>query len=112
VTLALATPPAFRKLVIDVIGDPETEADALLARSPITYADQVQAPLLIIQGANDPRVPQNESDQLVERLQARGVDMRYDVYPDEGHGFTKTENQVKARSDTAEFLLKYLQLGS
>ncbi|GHJ50638.1 peptidase S9 [Catellatospora sp. TT07R-123] len=108
VTLAEATPPAFRALVADVIGDPDTDAEMLLSRSPITYVDQIRAPLFVLQGANDPRVPRGESDQLVERLRARGVEVRYDVYPDEGHGFVKSENQIKARSDAADFLIERL----
>jgi dipeptidyl aminopeptidase/acylaminoacyl peptidase len=74
----------------------------------MTYVDQISTPLFVLQGANDPRVPQRESDQLVERLRARGVPVRYDIYPDEGHGFTKTDNQIKARTDAADFLLHHL----
>ena len=75
-------------------------------------ADAIRAPLFVLQGGNDPRVPQQESDQLVERLRARGVEVRYDVYPDEGHGFTKSENQLQARSDAAEFLIAHLAVAS
>jgi dipeptidyl aminopeptidase/acylaminoacyl peptidase len=75
------------------LGDPDTEADFLLSRSPITYADDIRAPLFVIQGANDPRVVKDESDQIVDKLRGRGVDVRYDVYPDEGHGFTKTHKR-------------------
>ncbi|WP_412749738.1 prolyl oligopeptidase family serine peptidase [Krasilnikovia sp. M28-CT-15] len=109
VTLAEATPKAYRSLVAEVIGDPDTEAERMLARSPITYADQIRSPLFVWQGAKDTRVPQQESDQLVERLRDRGVEVRYDVYPDEGHGLTKTENQIQARSDVAEFLITHLR---
>ena len=90
------------------VGDPETEADFLMERSPITYVDQIRAPLFVIQGAQDPRVVKAESDQIVERLRARGVEVRYDVYEDEGHGFTKRENELKAMHDTAEFMETYL----
>ncbi len=83
------------------------EAD-LLRRSPITYVDQIVAPLFVIQGANDPRVVQAESDQIVDKLRARGVEVRYDVYADEGHGFTKKENELKAMGDSAEFLAQQL----
>jgi dipeptidyl aminopeptidase/acylaminoacyl peptidase len=108
VTLAKASPPTWRTLVATVIGDPDTDAEFLLSRSPVTYADQIRAPLMIIQGVNDPRVPQQESDQIVELLRSRGVDVRYDLYPDEGHGFTKSENQIKADSDAADFLIAHL----
>ncbi|MDT4994611.1 MAG: hypothetical protein QOH97_4503 [Actinoplanes sp.] len=90
------------------LGDPDTEADFLLSRSPITYADDIRAPLFVIQGANDPRVVKDESDQIVDKLRGRGVDVRYDVYPDEGHGFTKTHNETKAMRDTADFLVAHL----
>ena len=79
-----------------------------MERSPITYVDQVTAPLFVIQGAQDPRVVKSESDQIVERLCARNVTVRYDVYDDEGHGFTKRENELKAMSDIVEFFEEHL----
>lgn len=111
VTLAKASPPTIRTLVAAVIGDPDTDAEFLLSRSPVTYSDNIRAPLFIIQGANDPRVPQHESDQIVARMRDRGIEVRYDVYADEGHGFTKSETQVKVDSDSAEFLIAHLQSG-
>lgn len=108
VTFAKAVPPTWRRFMADWVGDPETEADFLLSRSPITYVDRIKAPLFVIQGANDPRVVKSESDQIVERLRARGVPVKYDVYDDEGHGFTKRENELKAMRDTAEFLEAHL----
>ena len=104
VTFAKAVPPTWRRIMAQWVGDPETEADFLLERSPITYVDQITTPLFVIQGANDPRVVKAESDQIVERLRERGVDVRYDVYEDEGHGFTKRENELKAMRDIATFL--------
>ena len=108
VTTVESGPPTWRRMDNDLIGNPDTERDFLLSRSPVTYAGQITTPLFVIQGANDPRVPRAESDQIVERLRARGVDVRYDVYDDEGHGFTKRENQLKEQRDTAEFLERYL----
>jgi dipeptidyl aminopeptidase/acylaminoacyl peptidase len=108
VTFAKAVPPTWRRLMTQWVGDPETEVDFLMERSPITYVDQVTAPLFVIQGANDPRVVQNESDQIVERLRARGVEVKYDVYEDEGHGFTRRSNELKALGDTAGFFEKHL----
>jgi dipeptidyl aminopeptidase/acylaminoacyl peptidase len=108
VTFAKAVPPTWRRWMAEWVGDPETEVDFLMERSPITYVDQITAPLFVIQGANDPRVVKAESDQIVERLRARGVDVRYDVYDDEGHGFTKRENELKAYRDTAEFFIRHL----
>jgi dipeptidyl aminopeptidase/acylaminoacyl peptidase len=108
VTVANAAPPTWRSMVATQIGDPDADAAFLLSRSPITYADQIRAPLMVIQGANDIRVPRQESDQIVQRLRERGIEVRYDVYPDEGHGFAKTENQTRSMSDAAEFLIAHL----
>ena len=109
VTFAGAVPPTWRALMKQWVGDPDTDADFLLSRSPITYADQITAPLMVIQGANDPRVPKAESDQIVEALRRRGVEVRYDVYEDEGHGFTKRSNEIQAVTDVAAFLVSQLQ---
>jgi dipeptidyl aminopeptidase/acylaminoacyl peptidase len=108
VTAAEAVPPAYRATSNEVLGNPDTERESLLARSPITYAENIKAPLFVVQGARDRRVPRGESDQLVQRLRALGAEVRYDVYPDEGHGFTKSANEMKAYSDAAEFLIAHL----
>jgi dienelactone hydrolase len=107
-TLVRSVPPAWRTLMADMIGDPEKDAEMLRAHSPLTYAGQITAPLFIIQGAKDPRVPKAESDQIVEKLRANGVEVRYDVYEDEGHGFTNRDNEMKALSGIAEFLIEHL----
>jgi dipeptidyl aminopeptidase/acylaminoacyl peptidase len=107
-TLAQACRPTWKSTVANVLGDPETDAAHLLQRSPITYADAIDAPLFVLQGARDPRVPQAESDRLVTRLSGRSVDVRYDVYPDEGHGFANRDNQIKAYGDMAEFIVSHL----
>ena len=108
VTFAKTVPPFWFRFVKKWVGDPETEADFLRERSPITYIDGVRADLLIIQGANDPRVNKAESDQMVERLRAIGRHVEYMVLPDEGHGFTKTENLLKAMGASALFLTEHL----
>ena len=108
VTFARAVPPTWRRMMATWVGDPETEVDFLMERSPVTYVDQIKTPLFVIQGANDPRVVKSESDQIVARLRERGVSVRYDVYEDEGHGFTKRENEIKAFRDMAEFLEEHL----
>jgi dipeptidyl aminopeptidase/acylaminoacyl peptidase len=108
VTFAKAVPPTWRRMMAKWVGDPETEVDFLMERSPVTYVDQIKTPLFVIQGANDPRVVKPESDQIVARLRERGVDVRYDVYEDEGHGFTKRENEIKAFRDMADFLEQHL----
>jgi dipeptidyl aminopeptidase/acylaminoacyl peptidase len=104
ITFVQNVPPHWRSLTDGLIGNPETDRDMLITRSPITYVDQITAPLFIIQGAKDPRVVQSESDQIVERLRALGRTVRYDVYPDEGHGFTKRANEVKVMGDIAAWL--------
>jgi dipeptidyl aminopeptidase/acylaminoacyl peptidase len=87
--------------------DPEQEAD-LLARSPITRVDQIRTPLLVIQGANDVRVVQAESDNLVEALRARGVEVDYMVKDDEGHGFINQENVIDMYRAVERFLAEHL----
>ncbi|MEV8437477.1 S9 family peptidase [Actinosynnema sp. NPDC051121] len=109
-TMARSVPETWRAEMVNWVGDPDTEADFLLERSPITYADAITAPLFVIQGANDPRVVKAESDQIVAALRERGVDVRYDVYEDEGHGFTNRENEVRAMADTADFLVSHLSV--
>jgi dipeptidyl aminopeptidase/acylaminoacyl peptidase len=108
VTFAKAVPPTWKRFIARFVGDPETEADFLMERSPITYVDNVQTPLLVIQGATDPRVVKGESDQLVEKLKSLGRDVEYVVFDDEGHGFTKRPNELKAYGLAAEWLEKHL----
>jgi dipeptidyl aminopeptidase/acylaminoacyl peptidase len=108
VTFVKSVPPYWRRWMDEWVGNPEKDYDLLMERSPITYVDQIKAPLFIIQGAKDPRVVKAESDQIVERLRARGVDVRYDVYEDEGHGFTKRQNELRAWRAAAEFFEELL----
>ena len=108
VTFAKAVPPTWKRFIARFVGDPETEADFLMERSPITYVENVQTPLLVIQGATDPRVVKGESDQLVEKLKSLGRDVEYVVFDDEGHGFTKRPNELKAYGLAAEWLEKHL----
>ncbi|WUH97727.1 prolyl oligopeptidase family serine peptidase [Spirillospora sp. NBC_00431] len=107
-TLAQASPPTWKPLVASVLGDPDTDAEHLVRRSPVTYSDAIDTPLFVVQGARDPRVPQDESDQIVTRLRDRGVNVRYDIYPDEGHGFINRDNEIKAYGDVAEFVITHL----
>jgi len=107
-TLARSMPPDWATMVLEMLGDPDRDADDLRRRSPVTYAGQITAPLLVIQGANDPRVPKAESDQIVARVCANGVDVSYSVFADEGHGFTARDNDIKAHSSIADFLIKHL----
>jgi dipeptidyl aminopeptidase/acylaminoacyl peptidase len=108
ITFARAVPPAWKRMMKQWVGDPDEDAEMLRERSPITYVENVRAPLLVIQGANDPRVVKPESDQMVERLRELGRTVEYMVFEDEGHGFTKTANSLKALKATAEWLEKHL----
>lgn len=92
------------------IGDPRTEeGKKLLAeRSPLSRADKISKPLLIGQGANDPRVNQNESDQIVKAMQAKDIPVTYVLFPDEGHGFQRPENSKAFFAVTEGFLGKCL----
>lgn len=108
VTFAKAVPPTWRRLMARWVGDPETEVDFLMERSPISYVDNVTAPLLVIQGAKDPRVVKAESDQMVERLRKLGREVEYVVFDDEGHGFTRRSNELRGWRLAADFLIRHL----
>lgn len=109
ITFVKSVPPFWVRFMDQWVGNPMTEAKFLEDRSPITYIDQVRADVLIVQGANDPRVNRAESDQMVERLRARGRHVEYLVFDDEGHGFTKTDNLLRALGSSARFLADHLQ---
>ncbi|HVS85149.1 MAG TPA: S9 family peptidase [Gaiellaceae bacterium] len=108
VTFARAVPPTWRRFMAIWVGDPDTEEEFLRERSPITYVDQVRAPLLVIQGAKDPRVVKPESDQMVERLRELGREVEYEVFEDEGHGFTRYTNEIRAYRLTCDWLERHL----
>ncbi|HQR21593.1 MAG TPA: S9 family peptidase [Burkholderiaceae bacterium] len=114
VTLIESFPPYWAPIMelswYPRVGDPRKEADRkdLLARSPITRVDQIRRPLLIGQGANDPRVTQKESDQIVAAMKAKSIPVTYALYPDEGHGFARPENRTSFFAITEGFLAKCL----
>ncbi len=112
-TLLDSIPPYWQpmlELFAKRVGDPRTEeGKALLKeRSPLTYVDQISKPLLIGQGANDPRVKQAESDQIVQSMQARNLPVTYVLYPDEGHGFARPQNRLSFFGVTEAFLSEHL----
>jgi dipeptidyl aminopeptidase/acylaminoacyl peptidase len=109
VTFVRAVPPQWLRFMAEWVGDPDTEEEFLRERSPITYVDQVQAALLVLQGAKDPRVVKSESDQMVERLRELGREVEYVVFDDEGHGFTRYANEVRAYRLTCEWLESHLR---
>ncbi len=108
VTMLQNAQPNWRRFLARWIGDLETDRAKLVERSPITHIENVTCPMLILQGSNDPRVPQEESDQVVEKLRALGRRVEYVVYPDEGHGFTKKANADDAYGRIVDFLTREL----
>lgn len=102
---------SFRKALYEEMGDPATDSVRLHTISPLYNTDKIKTPLLVIQGSNDPRVLQVESDEIVAGARKNGTPVEYVLFPDEGHGFRKKENQMKAAKVTLAFLDKYLRNG-
>ena len=100
---------SFRKSLYKEIGDPETQLDMLKASSPLFHADKIRRPLIVLQGANDPRVIKPESDEIVEAAKKSGVPVEYVVFDNEGHGFTKKANEIRANKAILDFLDKHLR---
>ncbi len=90
------------------VGDPGKDQEFLWSRSPLSRARDITIPLLIAQGANDPRVKQAESEQIVAALEEAGIEHEYMLFPDEGHGFAKPENRLKFYAAAERFLARYL----
>jgi len=112
-TFLEAFPPYWeplRAMVQEMIGAPDHDAERLRATSPLFHVDRIRCPLLVAQGANDPRVRKGESDQIVAALRERGVDVEYLVKEDEGHGFANEENQFDFYRAMEQFLGKHLGL--
>jgi dipeptidyl aminopeptidase/acylaminoacyl peptidase len=101
----------YRKMLYEMVGDPNKPEDKkrLEATSPVFHVQRIKAPLLIAQGAKDPRVNKNESDQMVEALRKRGVEVQYILKEEEGHGFNNEENKFEFYRAMEEFLAKHLQ---
>ncbi len=100
---------SFRKSLYREIGDPTTELEKLKATSPLFHADKIVKPLIVLQGANDPRVIKPESDDIVDNIKKRNGVVEYIVFDDEGHGFTKKANEIRAYKAILDFLDKYLK---
>jgi dipeptidyl aminopeptidase/acylaminoacyl peptidase len=110
-TLLESIPPYWelhREMFYEMVGHPEKEPELLRGASPLFHADRIRAPLLVAQGANDPRVKKAESDQIVEALKARGIDVPYIVKEDEGHGFRNEENRFEFYRAMEGFLGEHL----
>jgi dipeptidyl aminopeptidase/acylaminoacyl peptidase len=102
---------SFRKALYKEIGDPATQLEFLRETSPLFHADKITKPLLVIQGANDPRVIKPESDEIVEAVKKKGGVVEYVVFDNEGHGFTKKANEIRASKAILDFLDKHLRGG-
>jgi dipeptidyl aminopeptidase/acylaminoacyl peptidase len=101
---------SFRKALYDEMGDPTTADSVRLHQiSPLFHADQVKNPVMVLQGANDPRVLQVESDEIVEAVRKNNVPVEYVIFPDEGHGFIKKENEIRGYGQILDFLEKHLK---
>lgn len=99
----------YRSMMYEMVGHPDNDKELLASASPLLHIDKIKAPLFIAQGANDPRVKKSESDQIVEALKQKGIDVPYMVKDDEGHGFYNEENQFDFYRAMDDFLKKYLK---
>ncbi len=99
----------YLEMMYEMVGNPEKDKEQMAAASPVFHIDKIKAPLFVIQGANDPRVNIDESDQIVKALRARGVEVLYMVKYDEGHGFHNEENRFEVYKAMLGFLNKHLK---
>lgn len=100
---------AQRNALYKELGDPETQEEMLRAISPVFHADKITKPLIILQGARDPRVIKAESEDMVKAIEDKGGTVEYIIFDDEGHGFTKNENRIEGFNAVLKFLDKYLK---
>jgi len=110
-TLIETVPPYWAPMIAQFhrrVGDPDKDVAFLWSRSPLSRADQISIPLLIAQGANDPRVKQAESEQIVAAMTGAGIEHEYMLFPDEGHGFAKPENRMIFYAAAERFLARHL----
>jgi dipeptidyl aminopeptidase/acylaminoacyl peptidase len=110
-TLIESIPPYWAPMIAQFhtrVGNPDTEEAFMWERSPLSRAGDIRIPLLIAQGANDPRVKQAEAEQIVAALTEKGIDHEYLLFPDEGHGFAKPENRLTFYAAAERFLAKHL----
>jgi dipeptidyl aminopeptidase/acylaminoacyl peptidase len=111
ITFMSTVPPYWKpylESMYEMVGNPETEKEMLIAASPVFHVDKIKTPLMVIQGAKDPRVNINESNQIVDALRSRGIDVPYLVKENEGHGFRNEENRFEVYEAMEEFLQKHL----
>ena len=111
ITLIRTIPPYWSTFLVQFhnrVGNPDTEEEFLKSRSPLFKVEQIKIPMLIAQGANDPRVKQAESEQIVEAMKSKGINYEYMLFPDEGHGFAKPDNRLKFYTAAEKFLAQHL----
>lgn len=111
ITLIKTIPPYWETMIGNFkkrVGDPEKDEEFLKSRSPLFKVDNIKIPVLVAQGANDPRVKQSEAEQIVEAMKNKGIDYEYLLFPDEGHGFVKPENRIKFYGVAEKFMAKHL----
>lgn len=101
--------PELQEYEKSLLGDPEKDRQVYEATSPIKYIHNVKAPLLVLQGDNDPRVPKEESQQVIDLLKKDGKTVDVHYYPNEGHGFLKRENQIDSLRRIVDWFDKYLK---
>ncbi|WP_188456750.1 S9 family peptidase [Virgibacillus oceani] len=106
-TFVNSVPPHWKPIMDRWLGDPEQDKERFIRDSPVTYLEGMTKPMLVIQGAKDPRVVKEESDQIVAKLQEKGREVEYLVLDDEGHGFSKKENEIEVYMRMLDFLAKY-----
>ena len=111
-TFMKSIPPYWKPMLDkmqDMVGDPVRDKDRLAATSPALHADRIKTPLFVAQGAKDPRVNKDESDQMVKALKARGVEVEYMVKDNEGHGFHNDENKFEFYAAMEKFFTEHLK---
>lgn len=101
----------FKKMMYEMVGDPKADSLMMRKASPVFHVDKIQCPLFIAQGATDPRVNKDESDQVVEALKARGVEVQYLLKENEGHGFRNEENRLEFYEAMDKFLDQHIGSG-
>jgi dipeptidyl aminopeptidase/acylaminoacyl peptidase len=100
--------PLLREYDLATMGDPVKEKERYRDRSPIFFVDRITAPVLLLAGGNDPRCPKSEAQQVADAIRKRGGVVELKIYDNEGHGFSRIENQIDAYKRAAEFLNKHV----
>lgn len=103
------TEPWMAAISTTEYGDPATQMDMLRSLSPIHKLDRIKTPLFVLHGANDTNVPVVEAEQIVSSLKARGVPVKYTLFPDEGHGWRKTPNRIRSTTEIVAFFVEHLK---